>query len=231
MRGVPYPFAHPAAVLPLARPMGRLAAPSALAIGSMVPDLWYFVPFVERAASHSGAGLVWFCLPVGLVAYVLFHLLLKEPLIALISPRLAAFTPRGLPPAPWRAVVVSLLVGALTHLAWDALTHSNNPMAHNWAQHASTLTGTLVLAGWIARRLRGAPIVAHAPRLPAFSRACVFLGLFGVALVAALGSADAPLGHDLATLRHFFRTTGIAAAQAFVIGVLIYCAVFQRKML
>jgi len=46
---VPYPFAHPAAVLPLARPMGRFAAPSALAIGSVLPDLWYFVPLADRA--------------------------------------------------------------------------------------------------------------------------------------------------------------------------------------
>ena len=77
---MPYPFAHPAAVLPLARPMGRFAVPSALAIGSVVPDLWYFVPFADRADSHSLAALFWFCLPAGLAAYALFHLLLKQPL-------------------------------------------------------------------------------------------------------------------------------------------------------
>ena len=60
-----YPFAHPAAVLPLARPMGRFAVPSALAIGSVAPR-----PLVLRArssaarTSHSlaGAALV---LPAG----------------------------------------------------------------------------------------------------------------------------------------------------------------------
>jgi Domain of unknown function (DUF4184) len=62
---VPYPFAHPAAVLLLARPMGRFAVPSALVIGSVIPDLWYFLPFVGREASHSPAGLFWFCLPAG----------------------------------------------------------------------------------------------------------------------------------------------------------------------
>lgn len=225
---MPYPFAHPAAVLPLVGPLGRFAAPSALAIGSIVPDLWYLVPLVERAASHSIAALFWFCLPVGLTTYALFHLLLKQPLIALISPRLAAFTPPGLPPAPWYAVVVSLLVGALTHLVWDGLTHFES---HRWVQHANTLGGTAILGWWIAGKLRRAATPGHAPRLPAFSRACVLLALCGVALIAALWSADTPLGRDLITLRHFLRSAGIAALQAFVIALLVYCALFQRKML
>src|SRR6188768_3171058 len=128
---MPYPFAHPAAVLPLARPLGRFGVPSALAIGSIAPDFWYFVPLVERGESHSVAGLAWFCLPLGLLLYALFHLFLKQPLIALLSPR----------------------VGALTHLAWDALTHSHDDAwRHNWLQHASTVGGTLVLGWWIWRK-------------------------------------------------------------------------------
>lgn len=97
---MPYPFAHPAAVLPLARPMGRFAVPSALAIGSVLPDLWYIVPLVDRADSHSLAALFWFCLPAGLLSYVLFHRLLKQPLIALLSTRLGRFACAGLPAAP-----------------------------------------------------------------------------------------------------------------------------------
>lgn len=231
MRGVPYPFAHPAAVLPLARPMGRLAAPSALAIGSMVPDLWHFVPLVERDASHSLAGLAGFCLPAGLAAYLLFHLVLKEPLIALVSPRLAAFTPRGLPGAPWRAVIASLLVGALTHLAWDALTHASSFAGMNWLQHASTLAGTAALAWWIARRLRRAPPPAWTPRPPGLSRGGVALALLAAPLAVALFWADAPPAYDLAALRHLARSAGLAALEAFVIGLLVYCALFQRKIL
>src|SRR5262245_39207676 len=131
---MPYPFAHPAAVLPLPRLMGRLAVPSALVIGSLSPDLWYLAPPLAREDNHGAAALLWFCLPAGLALYALFHLLLKQPLIALLSPRLAAFTPAGLPAAPWRAVVVSLLAGALTHFAWDAATHAFEPVwRHNWA--------------------------------------------------------------------------------------------------
>src|SRR5688500_3231139 len=50
--------------------------------------------------------------------YILFHLVLKEPLIALLSPRLSTFACRGFPARSWKAVVLSLLVGIVTHFLW-----------------------------------------------------------------------------------------------------------------
>jgi hypothetical protein len=222
---VPYPFAHPLAVLPLVRPMGRFAVPSALAIGSVVPDLWYFVPLAGRDDSHAVAGLLWFCLPLGLLIYLWFHLVLKEPLIALLSSRLASFTCAGLPRRPWSAVLASLLAGALTHVAWDELTHASG---ERWLQHASTLLGSALLAGWIWRRLARVP--AQPPRLAAFTRACVAAGLLAAAALAALGVADSALAWDRATLRHFARTAGLAALEGFAGALLVYSLLFQRKM-
>jgi hypothetical protein len=227
---VPYPFAHPAAVLPLARPLGRFAVPSALAIGSIVPDLWYFVPFVSRADSHGAAALLWFCLPAGLLAYALFHLLLKQPLIALLSPRLAGFTCAGLPAAPWRAVIVSLLAGALTHLVWDGLTHSNDhPLhGHNWLQHASTVLGSAILAGWVWRKLRRAPVAAAAAQLSTSARACTLLALAGAMAISALWSAEsAPL--DLPGVRQLLRTAGMASVEALGTALLVYCALWHLR--
>lgn|SRR6185295_10210974 len=225
---MPYPFAHPAAVLPLARPLGRFGVASALAIGSIAPDLWYFVPFVERGDSHSVAGLAWFCLPAGLLVYALFHLFLKQPLIALLSPRLRAFTPARLPAVPWSAVIVSLLAGTVTHLAWDGLTHSyEEGWRHNWLQHASTASGTLVLGWWIWRKLRRAPAAPAA--LSPLARAATLLAFVAVAALAALHEA-APPAPDLYALRQFLRTGGLAALEALGAALFIYCLVFQRKM-
>jgi Domain of unknown function (DUF4184) len=228
---MPYPFAHPAAVLPLARPLGRFAVPSALAIGSMAPDFWYVVPLLGRGDSHSLAGLAWFCLPAGLLAYALFHQVLKQPLIALLSPRLGRFTPAGLPPVPWSAVMVSLIVGALTHLAWDALTHSYGDAAqrHNWLQHASTALGTTVLGWWSWRKLRLVPAPPPGPLTP-LARSGVVLALLGAGALAACLTAEPPAA-DLRALRQFLRTGGIAAVQALSVALLVYCLVFQRKML
>jgi hypothetical protein len=224
---VPYPFAHPAAVLPLPRIMGRFAAPSALAIGSIAPDLWYFAPLVHRQDSHSIGGLFWFCLPAGLAAYLLFHLVFKQPLVALLSPRLASFSPPGLPREPWYAVMASLLVGAITHLVWDALTHSDS---HRWLQHASTIAGTAILAWWSWRKLRGAPAAAHAARLSPLWRISVMVCLLCAMALAALWSADHAISFDRAALRHLLRSAGIGALQGLGVALLIYCLAFQRKM-
>ena len=227
---MPYPIAHPAAVIPLARPLGRIGVPSALAIGSVVPDLWYFVPGLDRSDSHSAAGLVWFCLPAGLLAYALFHTVLKQPLIALISPRLAYYACAGLPQRPWTAVVISLLVGALTHLVWDALTHSQH-VTNLW-QHASTIGGAAILTLWLWCKLR---IVPPAPaQLSALARGCICLVLLGAMAIAGLWSADisltAELIFDTRVLRRLLRTAGIGALAGLGAALLVYCLVFRRKI-
>jgi hypothetical protein len=173
---VPYPFAHPAAVLPLIRPMGRFGVASALVIGSMVPDAWYLVPGLARADSHSAAGLLWFCLPVGLLVYVVFRYFRNESISA----------------APWHAVVISLLVGALTHFGWDALAHSYAWQGINVLQHASTLLGAAFIVWWCYRSVRLA-------------------ALAGV-LLAVLGAGLMLVAPDPAALRGTLREAGAGAA-------------------
>lgn len=170
MRRVPYPFAHPAAVLPLIRPMGRFGAPSALIIGSMVPDAWYLFPHLVRADSHSLSGLLLFCLPLGLA----LELLLRRSLRA-----------------PWPAIAVSLLVGALTHFAWDAVTHSYAYEGFYVLQHASTILGSAFIVWWYTRRLWLAALAATV--------------LAGIGLLLIATSAD------LEALRAALRSGGVAA--------------------
>ena len=207
--------------------MGRFAVPSALAIGSIAPDLWHLVPLVSRADSHSPAAVLWFCLPAGLLAYVLFHLVLKAPLIALAWPRLGAFACDGLPNARWHAVVVSLLVGALTHLAWDALTHTNDHTMQdpNWFQHANTALGTAILGWWIWRRLRRVPALPY--RVSAFHRGCAALAIAGAMAICALQAADNWPAFD----RQLLKSVGIGALQGLAAALLVYCLIFQRKIL
>jgi hypothetical protein len=173
---VPYPFAHPAAVLPLIRPMGRFGVASALVIGSMVPDAWYLVPGLERADSHSASGLLWFCLPVGLLAYVVFRYFRNESISA----------------APWHAVFISLLVGALTHLGWDSLAHSYSWNGIHVLQHGSTVLGTGFVVWWCYRSL--------------------WLAAMAAALLGGTAAAMVLLSPDLAGLRAALREASAAAA-------------------
>jgi hypothetical protein len=225
---VPYPIAHPAAVLPLVLLLGRRAVPSALVIGSLIPDAWYFVPFAERSDSHSLAGLFVFCLPLGLGTYLLFHLFLKAPLLALAPPalaaRLAAFHRPGLPRAPWPAVLLCLLAGAATHLAWDAFAHAYG----SFAQHGSTILGTALLGAWVWSHLARAPAGAlPAHGMPAAARHAIVAALVFTsgawALWVALQAGASP-PWDYIELRRIARAAGIAGAEAFALGLFAYCA-------
>jgi hypothetical protein len=232
---MPYPFAHPAAILPLAGPMGRCAVPSALVIGSIAPDLWYLLPSLARDDSHSLAGLAAFCLPAGLLAYLAFHLLLKQPLLALlpqaIASRLAAVATGGLPRAPWGAVAVSLLAGASTHLLWDAATHDRY-VVHGFQvlQHASTLLGTAALAPWLRRWLRRAARSPLPPGLllsPSVRRGTLAL-LAVLSLGWALAGADAlRLPQSVDEVREILRTTGMAGVQALALSTIGYAMLWK----
>lgn len=120
---MPFTFAHPAAVLPLRR-FGDLTA---LVIGSMIPDAGYLLMVgVPREVSHAPAGVMLFCVPAGLLTYVLYLRVLYEPWAALTPEFVARRVPppRALPGSlrGWLGVALALAIGAVTHLGWDALT-------------------------------------------------------------------------------------------------------------
>lgn len=247
---MPYVFAHPAAAIPLYLLLGRLAVPSALAIGSVVPDLWYVAYFVDRDDSHSAGGLLWFCLPLGLLLYAGFHLLFKHPLIALmpasLAARLGAWTCPGLPRVPWRAVVLSLLAGALVHLAWDALTHQG---LHDWQtallaigpyqvylhqifQHLSTLLGAAFLGWWLYRKLHALPsdLPPSTAVLPVLWRAAILTALL-IASAEAFWRVGLPFSTstlaDVSTIRAGLRGAATAALSALGLGLVTYCTLWH----
>ena len=236
---MPYAIAHPVAAIPAARAMGRHAVVSALVIGSVIPDAWYLVPGLERPYSHDASGLLVFCLPAGFVAYLLFHLLLKEPLLQLLPRDLAgrarAFACRGLPRASWLAVLASLLVGALTHLVWDAFTHEGR-LSRAFAlvltenvlrvlQHASTLLGSAYLAWWTWRRL-GQATPRHAPVLALPERILV---LSALGSVFAVGFAMAWPGLEATELRRALRVGAAGAAAGLGAALLAYSILFRLR--
>jgi len=129
---VPFTVAHAAVAPPLARASrGRLPA-SALVIGAMAPDLEYLV-FLQtrRTVGHSLLGLLTFCVPVSLLLLLVWHRVVKGPLARLLPRRWGHLAPaldRPLALGSWTAragVVAAVLVGAFSHLAWDAFTHSD----------------------------------------------------------------------------------------------------------
>jgi len=99
---------------------------TALMIGSMAPDFGYFFSHeASRAFTHSFAGLITFSLPAGFAAWIFYVAVLEKATITLLSDRWHTRF------AHTDAITLSLLaraaiavvLGAATHLLWDALTH------------------------------------------------------------------------------------------------------------
>ena len=175
---MPLTIAHAVAAIPLRRPLGRLGVLAALVIGSITPDLPLFLPLpFGRNTTHTALALLWFCLPAGILAYLLYDLVLDRPLRALMPEGFQRR--RDARPAVWSpAVLVSLLLGAATHSTRDAFTHGGSAGFGEWLpvietrlftvsgytvyvfsvlQHLSTTFGLILLAVWIWRWYHRAP--------------------------------------------------------------------------
>jgi membrane-bound metal-dependent hydrolase YbcI (DUF457 family) len=129
---MPFPLAHPAVVLPLSRI--QWLSLSAMMIGCLTPDVSYGLRegSLPRMA-HSFAGTFWFCLPVGLIAYLLFRAI-REPLAKrLPAPHRQALTPLCQRRPSWFAVAVSIWIGACSHILLDALTHESQMLVPHLA--------------------------------------------------------------------------------------------------
>jgi hypothetical protein len=180
---MPFTVSHIAAVLPGYRPLTRARVFTAAVIGSMVPDFGLLVPgFMARWQTHSFQGLFTFCLPVGLTAYWLTLLLIRPAMIEVVPDSAYVRLHAAPPPASirqfsaWLYAAAALLLGAATHIIWDAFTHENargvrmfplltdygpemagHPLhLYRWLQYGSSLLGLAVVAAALTLWLRHA---------------------------------------------------------------------------
>src|SRR5262245_17601099 len=127
---MPFTLAHPAAVLPLYSLSKSRLPLSALMIGSMAPDFSYFTPYNAALATHSIAGLFWFCWPMGLAAWLIFVYVLERPTIAMLPSRWQPQPSQSqeITLAALAGISVAIVLGAATHILWDSFTHATSPV-------------------------------------------------------------------------------------------------------
>ena len=208
---MPATFSHPAAILPLRRWAPRWFDTVGLVIGSMAPDLGYFLLLFDGASkAHTPAGLFFITLPSALVVWGLLQL--AWPTLSRVFPPAHAgfLTESLLVQGPVRGrqfgrLSLSMLTGGATHLAWDSFTHKQDwfvaaipalrtpiPIAFGFEapgyyllQHGSSLLGLVALV--VAYRRAFA---ASSWRAKPGLRAWLPLLLVGL-VAAAIGSASA----------------------------------------
>jgi len=195
---VPFTLVHPAAVLPLAR---SPLVPSALVAGAMAPDLTYYLPLtwidgdLNLTLTHTWTSVLWVDPLIGLVLLGVFHLLLRRPLLALLPPAAAGRVPlegggqRRRDPRVLAWVAVSLVLGSVTHLAWDGL---DDAFGYRWSTPldlAGDIGGGIVLVWWLERRwrrIRPRPVPDGA-LLPERVRTRVLVGVVVVTVAWVVG--------------------------------------------
>lgn len=211
---MPFTVSHAAAALPLRRLAGGRLPLAAMMIGAMAPDFAYFATLGrDRLATHSIAGLFWFCLPVGLAVWLFFVRVLERPTVALLpEPWRTRFTyqPERLTLRALALASVAVILGALTHIAWDSFTHSGSPVVEalpflraeifridgqpvhvSWMlQHVSSLFGGVVLLFWAWRtRLEipaARPVAFYSAEITNRGRMGAALALFVTACAIAV---------------------------------------------
>jgi len=259
---MPFTLSHTAAVLPFAHLLRRWRLLSAAVIGSMVPDAGVFIPVLPRDETHSKVALFVFCVPVGLLCYWIFQRRIKPVTYELLPDRLYLSWRKDAPPASlrdlrqWGFAALGVLLGAFTHLVWDAFTHegargvnmltaidgaleglglavAGHPFKwYRVLQHVSSVAGLAFVMWFVWRDLRNAPPPAERParRLDAQQRH----RWFALYVVVALGSAAVVFAflqlRIRAALVYVIGNAAIASLWGLLISLLLVSALLRRRL-
>ena len=209
---MPFTVAHVVAARPLWRAVGGRLPLSAVAVGSVAPDLEYLWHLdTERTIGHDLWGAVVLDMPLALALLALWHGLFKRALAALVSRRFRPAIDTGpFPFGPLRrfgVVVLGVLVGVAGHLVWDGFTHRDGfittrvwflreaigrPHVYDLFNYASTVFGLGVLGWWWWRSaghgVRTADSEGAANRLPAGVRLRALAILLSVAAAGGIAN-------------------------------------------
>ena len=248
---MPFTPSHAAAVLPFMR-LSWLV-PSALVIGSVVPDLPYFMELgVQSASTHTLWAVIWFAVPMGMFVYFVFHWLIASALVILLplSVRSRMNREEGYSFARIDKVAASVGLGALTHVVWDSFTHEGAFVVSHVAilqadvftvggytfcgykilQHLSSIAGLAIVGIWIMRWYMRTPtdpefVRAESAGLRWWGYALVFVVPALIAFMAL--TPDEFSGPWLATIRNSVSEAVFAAGESFVMFSLAF-ALFAK---
>ncbi|MBT2390478.1 DUF4184 family protein [Streptomyces sp. ISL-1] len=258
---MPFTLSHAAAVLPGIRRDGVARGPllaSALVMGSFAPDITYFTAAAVPGAmefgevTHAPLGVLTVDVAIT-AALVAVWLMVREPLLALLPAawqgRVHAFVQGGGPRTDRPSALAlrfyaSAVIGASTHIVWDAFTHHDRwgtellPVLNetaaglplfSYAQYGTSALAMAALVWFTVSALRRQPAIAAPASVPVLGgrarwlagsllAVCVLLGVVQrcARWYAYYGWADSPL--DIIPTACFGAGAGLA------VGLVVYGA-------
>lgn len=246
---MPFTLSHAAAVLPFLRirVAGAVLPASALACGSIAPDLPYYLwlPYGEMS-THSISGALGVDVLLAALVWLVWHGLVAAPawggvpygVRARLASVQVGLRPRVRSARDVVTLYVAFAIGALTHVAWDSFTHPNRwgtdhvdalnevylgrPLSH-WLQLASSLVGLLALSIYVLVQWRSLPRAGATDLSPigvgaiAGWLSIVAAGCVGVVL-GAVEYAGGGTGHGLG---YVLITRSVSAAALAAVAVCV----------
>lgn len=131
---MPFTISHIVAVVPLYKRFRKYLSLSGLIMGSMVPDFEFFLRVTLYGIwSHHLKGIFYFDLPVALILIFVFHIWVRDTLLNYLPKQISGrfqqykgFDWMSYFRKNYLTVVVSVILGILTHFCWDNFTHEPN---------------------------------------------------------------------------------------------------------
>lgn len=212
---MPFTLAHPIAILPLWQLSKHRLDLSALAIGATIPDISYFVALQPVPnIGHSLIGIVIEGVPSGVVLLLIGRYWLWKPVRSLLPSALATRVPTQTPYSVLSIprllnIVLSIAIGALTHIIWDSFTHSYGwgVQRFTWLsaeiaglsiykglQYGCGVFGFIILLVLLAQFIAKQPQKYQPSKLPSKQQSIAWAGISTVAIlmisVAVLSNAN-----------------------------------------
>lgn len=247
---MPFTVSHALYALPLRYIRPAYFSATGLILGSMSPDMEYFIRLEPyRSIGHTWQGLWLQALPLCLLFGLLFHRLVKIPLAAhlpaaggLNSRCLALFQAEQL--ASWRALltfIISVIIGFGSHVFIDEFTHAHSKFeafapwiwqtqllglpVYKLLQYGFSLLGLLGLASLLGFHL----LRIQPQQSPALDRSGKQkLAFWAIVVCVALVTTLAKL--MLATSGNTIGILVVAPISGTVLGVIIASLIAQLMM-
>lgn len=170
---MPFTFSHPAIILPINLLNKKWFSLTGLVIGSMAPDFEYFLRMKTLGIyGHTISGIFWFDLPLAILLAFIFHNIVRNSLFdnlpIILKSRLSNFKKfnwSGYFKKNWPIVIISIIIGTISHIFWDNFTHYGGYFVekiqgladtvniagidiklYKILQHSSTLIGGIIIA-------------------------------------------------------------------------------------
>ena len=231
---MPYTFSHAVVSLPVSLASRGKIPIAAIAVGSMSPDFPYLLALTPtEAPGHSILGILLYCFVPSLALLALWYRFIEKPTLSFLHLPQRAESPNS---TPRMAMVLGVLIGAYSHVLWDATSHSygaffvNSAFWHRevfslplykWNQYGSGIAGLAILLVWY--------IYTVANTCDKTYRGHFWTGIIIYTACISSFVIFANVFHESARLSEFAVHTAIGVIDGGIVGACLYAIWGQIK--